>query len=337
VGIRHDLGSAVYLSLLHIIPVSVSINFIYFNWNGYYIGKELTVKTGQDGLKLLGLQFAAKILELLAMSSLSIIMFALLREYLILDALPFGALGLGFNFSKLQVLWSKEFVATCTAEFSSPKKRLLLITAIVVFAILGATVGPATATAAQPIHQNWPAGGTEFWLNTTSYGLYPTQLETVSSEDLSCTASHTTGCFPYSPAQLGDEVLESWPVVNPPSDGGFLLKEMPKKVILSGRGANIQMATRFRGPFIYQPEITAVTAPIANIAEALSHLQRYWFMANTSRCARRLAGFCFYNDIVHSVDSAQPVSYFKCITNGLGSALTFPKISQGPDRYTRIE
>jgi hypothetical protein len=337
VVIRHDLGSAVYLSLLHIIPVSVSITFIYLAWNGYYIGKELSGKTSQDGLKLLGLQFAAKILELLAMSSLSIIMFALLREYLILDALPFGALGIGFNFSKIQVLWSKEFVATCTANFSSPKKRFLLITAIVVFAIIGATVGPATATAAQPVLQNWPAGGTEFWLNTTSYGLYLTQLEAVSPEDIPCTTSQTSGCFPYSPAQLGDGMLGSWPVANPPSDGGFLAKEMPEKVILSGRSASIQMATRFRGPLLYQPDITAVTAPLTSIADALSHLQRYWFMANTSRCARGLVGFCFYNDIVYSVDSAQPVSYVKCIANDLTSVLVFPKISQGPDRYTGVE
>lgn len=167
---------------------------------GYYIGKELMGSSGQDDLKLLGIQFASKLLELLAMAPLSCILFALIRKPPLRGNLPFGALTAGLEFKGLSILWSKEFMATYSAKFQN---KVLLITTIIVFTILGATVGPSAATTAKPVLQNWSAGGTSFYLNDTYQNIWPRSLETPLASELSCTSSTSNGsCFPRTPNYL---------------------------------------------------------------------------------------------------------------------------------------
>jgi len=178
-ALLHDRRAALYASILHVIPITASVTLLAFNLRGYYIGSELTGQHGEDNLKLLGLQFAAKLLELLVLASLSSILFMILRKQLFKHSLPFGAVTAGLEFTRISFLWSKEFFATCistTGEngtFSSVGGKIILTSTIVTFTILGATIGPSAAVAAQPVLRNWPAGGTVFWLNSTSTDLWP--------------------------------------------------------------------------------------------------------------------------------------------------------------------
>lgn len=91
-------------------------------------------------MKFLGLQIAAKLLELMVVSSLSCIAFALLRHQLCRRGIPFGALASGFDFSKISFLWSRELAATCSANFGSRGDKSLLVVVMVVFTLLAATV-----------------------------------------------------------------------------------------------------------------------------------------------------------------------------------------------------
>jgi hypothetical protein len=169
VVILRDLRSASYVSLLHIIPVAASITLLVLIWKGFYIGSELSgLPLGQDGLKLLGLQFASKMLDSLATASMSTILFVVIRGQLISNSLPFGAIIAGFEFDNLSFLWSKEFVATCATKFSSSREKAILLASITICTLLSATVGPSAAVASSPVLRNWPAGGTSFWLNATS-------------------------------------------------------------------------------------------------------------------------------------------------------------------------
>lgn len=140
IALYEDFHPACYHSLLHILPVSTAVALSTLSLRGYYIGGELSGLRGQDDMKFLGLQIAAKLLELMVVSSLSCIAFALLRHQLCRDGIPFGALASGFDFSKISFLWSRELAATCSADFGSRRDKCFLVVIMVVFALLAATV-----------------------------------------------------------------------------------------------------------------------------------------------------------------------------------------------------
>jgi hypothetical protein len=81
------------------------------------------------------------------MASLSTISFAAVRARLASDSLSFGAIIAGFEFTNLSLLWSKEFIAICSAKFASSTRKALLITTIIVSTILVAGIRPSAAVA----------------------------------------------------------------------------------------------------------------------------------------------------------------------------------------------
>lgn len=334
--IHRGLGPACYSALLHVLPVGASVTLVVFNWRGYYIGGELSGAIGMHSLKLLGLQFAAKMLELLAMASLTTILFAFLRNRLMFDFLPFGAMTAGFEFSKLSMLWSKEFVATCAATFSTPSKKIFLITIIIIFTILGATIGPSAAVASQPVLRNWDAGGTVFWLNVNSQDLWPSLLNESRMPDLHC-SSGDISCYPPSYSLLASQLLSFWPASDFSSVQTGTKSTVPEKAWLSGRHSRSAMAVRFRGPFVYEPELTVATAPSTAITDAVSEIQTYWFGANAHLCDEGKARFCYYNDIFYQVKATQPISYVKCEASNVNTTIRFPRVDQGDRDFPLIE
>jgi hypothetical protein len=312
--------------LLHILPVAASLTLVVLNLKGYYIGLELSGPKGEDGLKLLGLQFAAKMLELMAMASLTCILFALLRYQLLSDGLPFAAVTAGFEFSKVSLLWSKEFIATCGAKFESSRIKFLLILTILVFTILGSTLGPSAAVAGQPTVRNWPAGGTKFYLNATTEALYPTRLDTLGPSELPCSAFRNGSCFLSNYNLLAEELLSHWPSYFP--DDYNFRQLMPENTLLSGRQNLRNLAIRFNGPFEYRPPVSAATVPLAAIADAVSKTMKYWTIANSARCTPKQNSFCYYNDISFAVAALQPTTYVSCSSNRVNDTLRFLKIDQ---------
>lgn len=309
------------------VPLSASVTLIGINWTGYYIGKELEGPDGKDDLKFLGLQFGAKILELLAVASLSTIMLTLVRTQLMSDSLPFGAVTAGYEFNKLSFLWSKGFVATCTTKFMSSGRKTLLITAIVTFAIPSTTIGPSAAVAALPVLRDWPAGGTSFWLNATEQALWPLRLDKVAPADLPCISAQDTLCFPGNHNTLADGLLSLWPLDDESGpDRGGLAKVMPEKILISGRESMHTMQVRFRGPFVYQPELTVATTPMSAVSDASSNLEKYWFLANAFQCHSGRARFCYYKDFSCSIMAKQPVTYVKCSTSNISETPRFPRL-----------
>jgi hypothetical protein len=337
IAILPDALSATAVSPLHIVPIGASITLIVFNWKGYYIGGELQGPVGENGLKLLGLQFAAKMLELLAMGSLSTILFALVRGQLISDTLPFGAITAGFEFNQLSLLWSKGFVATCATKFSSVRSKFILVTTIIIFTILGAVIGPSAAVAGQPVLQNWQAGGTVFWLNATSQALWPLNLDKAASQDLPCTPSQNASCPSSNYNIYTGELLSLWPSSLPaPVDGWVLPQVMPEKVLIPGPQSLQTLAVRFRGPFIYQPDVTTATSPSAAISDAVSQIGKYWLVANQHQCSFGNPRFCYYNDIAYTVDTIQPVTFVRCSAGNVNATVQFPRLDQAPGNYPLI-
>ena len=170
-------GRLVALSglLVHIVPVGGCIALLYLNFVGYYIGSELAGYKNQDSAKVNALQFVAKFHEVTMMSSLTVIIFTMLRRKLVSDTkVPLGALFSGFEFANIQYLWSRElwgsFVPMAQACGWFYVFSLVLATLIVPL------IGPASALLMIPRLHDWPAGGTAFYLNATRDEIWPAQV-----------------------------------------------------------------------------------------------------------------------------------------------------------------
>lgn len=99
------------------------------------------------------------------------------------------------------------------------------------------------------------------------------------------------------------------------------------------------MATRFKGPFVYEPEISVATTPSAAIADAISQIGRYWFIANGHQCSKGKARFCYYNnDIFYSISATQPVTYVRCNAQDVNATtMQFPRLDQGNGNYPLVD
>jgi hypothetical protein len=326
-----DLRTACGASLLHVVPVAASILLIVLNCYGFYIGGELSGPTGQDDLKFLGLQFAAKIMELMMMASLSCIIFSLIRHLALNSSLPFGAITSGFEFSRISWLWSKEFVATCFADFGTVWTKSLLVAMTVVFALLGATVGPSAAVASQPTLRDWSAGGTKFYLNASWEQLFPLVLDEVAPSEMPCIlgAADNTTCFPSNYRLLSSELLSHWPTSISQEAQQHYPPVVPEKTLLSGRKSLHQLANRLKGGFIFSPTLTVATTPMVFITDTVALLASYWFLANQSLCRLgKIPSFCYYRDLTNSVEIIQPISYTICQQNKLNSSLAFARLNE---------
>lgn len=336
VALVHDLLTACYVSLLHVVPITASVTLMVLNLRGFYIGGDLSGANGSEGtsIRLLILQFLSKALELLAVASLSSILFALIRHSLIHDDLPYGAITTGFEFTKISLLWSKEFVATCSTAFSSRGSKFLFIATSIVFTFLGASLGPSFATTLQPTLQDFNGGGTSFYLPT---GLWPLNLEKMDPSDVACSSSSTDSCFLSNSHLISDELLSYWPTSWPQTDDYNLPQVMPEQTLIAGRHALRELAIRFRGPFIYQPDLTVATTPSAVVAETVASLAKYWTITQTATCAVGKPAFCFYKNIVFSVEAFQPVAFVKCNPNSVNSTLKFSRIDQGTGSFPLLD
>lgn len=173
VAIREDRWIAALTGSIHVLPASVAISIALLNSFGYYIGEELAGAQGQDDEKLAGLQLAAKLHELTIQASIAAMLLQYIRHEIALrDGLPFGALFAGHLFKDVSFLWSSEFWGTANGTFTSTQRKWKLIILLVVCTLLGLTAGPASANILKPRRGDWPAGGTDFWLDVSSADLW---------------------------------------------------------------------------------------------------------------------------------------------------------------------
>jgi hypothetical protein len=89
------------------------------------------------------------------------------------------------------------------------------------------------------------------------------------------------------------------------------------------------LATRFKGGFVSLPDISAATAPSAVIADAMSQMGRCRFVGNEYQCNVGKAHFCYYNDMFHSTNATQPITYVKYYAKDVNTIMQFPRLDQG--------
>ncbi|KAA6411151.1 MAG: hypothetical protein FRX48_05463 [Lasallia pustulata] len=237
VAIYGDRTRAMLSSLIHFVPVGVAVSISSLNLSGYYIGGELAGATGQDQEKLAGLQFAAKLHELTITASLAAILFFYIRHEIVLETgVPFGAAFAGLQFQNVSFFWSQEFWGT-------------------------------------PRQGTWSAGGTKFFINTSTTDLWPTMLDGSQVPD-SCSVDTGDPSCPSGDWQtLSQDYLTYFPGL------GINAGTLPETTRIASRKSVREIYTRSRIHSLYVNYITVATTQTSVIADAVSETGRLWAIA----------------------------------------------------------
>ncbi|KAH6951456.1 hypothetical protein DER45DRAFT_648343 [Fusarium avenaceum] len=151
---------------VHILPSAVSIILITINLLGYFIGDELQGFQDGDSIKLGILQVCAKVQELLVVSSLSAVIFHVLRSELVFGpGLPLGLMGAGFKFTSLSFFWSSEFWGSVRYKQAPRRRKIFIFGLLAISGVLAVLAGPTSAVLMIPRELDWKIGGYNFHLN----------------------------------------------------------------------------------------------------------------------------------------------------------------------------
>ncbi|KAK6440375.1 hypothetical protein LTR95_003401 [Oleoguttula sp. CCFEE 5521] len=140
------------------------------------LDQTLKAALSQNPVFLAIIQVAAKIQELLCVSSLTAIVLQAVRRELLDEGLPIGLLGSGISFSQISFLWTADFLVA--ARWSTTSWRTAQLYGLIILASgLAVFIGPAAALLFLPRAQNVVAGtamcslsgGVEnFWADSVS-------------------------------------------------------------------------------------------------------------------------------------------------------------------------
>ncbi|KAL9615115.1 MAG: hypothetical protein Q9167_000433 [Letrouitia subvulpina] len=274
IAFHRNRGKALFRSLIHVLPFTVAMIEIIINWRGWYLGADV------DGLSYF--QFAAKLHEMAMQSSLAVIVFSYMRSELFSGSgLPIGAMLSGLQLTQVSYLWSMELWGIGLSTLSI-RRKLGIMAMIVLAVLLASTAGPSSAVLMIPRLGYWPAGSTHIWMNITSEGLWPSNVDG-SLVPASCSqAPNISNACPSSEWKSMHEFFTlSNQMIPNPYMGGFSVT--PYSVQVTGRTSLRQLIIQHQyyknmsAPYDHQA--AKATSQHAAVADALSTTGSLWSMA----------------------------------------------------------
>ena len=336
VFMEKNTSMALMRCTMHIIPASAALTLLILNAEGYYIGGELSGQSGQDVEKLAALSFSAKLHELLMIASLGSILITYIRKEMAFgDGIPFGTLFAGLEFQGLGFILSKELWGSILLKWKKRSTKWFMLSLMLLCAFLGVTVGPSTTNLMKPRLDDWPAGGSQFWINCTADILFPTEIRAssnishcnIDSGDLACPAGNWQ--------TISENYYSFFPHL---VDAG----DVPQNITLSSPASVRTFGMRSRNvplPYklIWADAFTIATTPVSAVADSLAELGRLWSYAAANI---NIGNFKYRNDVLFKVNSLQPVVLSHCnqtdYSAGDNVTLPFPalgsiSLSSGPN------
>ncbi|GKZ89920.1 hypothetical protein AnigIFM63604_007279 [Aspergillus niger] len=294
--------------VLHVVPVSAAFALIMLNSTGYYIGGELSGTSGQDAEKLAALTFAAKLHELLMLASLGSILITYIRRELAFgEGLPFGAIFTSLQFQDISFLWSLSMWGSVNHDWKRRTTKWFMLCLMVICTLLGLTVGPSTSNLMKPRLDDWPAGGTPFWINATDSEVFPREMKN-SSSLVHCAFDNSDLACPAGNWQiLNQDYYSFFPkLVNAGS--------VPQNLTVSGQASIRSFGMRSRNLFgthemMWGNAYTIATTPLSVVADSVAELGRLWSYAAANIDVGR---FKFRNDALFMTNALQPMVLTFC-------------------------
>jgi len=164
---------------VHLMPILATIIILSLNLHGHYIGHDFQGRIKSETINRLLLQVAAKVHEVLIGTSLALIVLDAVRYELVFgNGLPLGLVGAGLAFDKFQYFTKKEFGVAVKHWFNNENtvRKVLFVGLLLVSGLIATLSGPASATLLVPKSQEWPKGGTEYFLNGPTEDFWPVDI-----------------------------------------------------------------------------------------------------------------------------------------------------------------
>ena len=257
-------------------------------------------------MKLGSLQLTAKLHELTMQASLAAVVFGYVRDQLALgEGIPFGAVFAGLHIKEISFFWSREFWGAMRSKYPDLRRRLELMLLLVIGTLLGVSVGPSSAIVLKPRIDDWPAGGTQFFLGATPQQLFPLQ---VNSSDMFpyCLGDHGYDeCPSGNWRDLGDTNAEHWTRFSIASN------DYPEVISLSSESA-VRHLYHTAKTGLYGDRFTLATTQHAGLANALVDISRLWVIAAEKVGRGR---FTSQRDVSFTIDgpgAQQPITLVSC-------------------------
>ncbi|KAH8693338.1 hypothetical protein GQ44DRAFT_765280 [Phaeosphaeriaceae sp. PMI808] len=313
--------------VIHLVPVSAAIALLVLNGSNHYIGGELTGTNGQDTQKLAALLFAAKLHALFMLASLSAIVITYIRKELVFgNGVPFGIVFSANQFKDLTFLWSPELWGTVYHEWEKKQKKWFIICLLVVCSIAGLTVGPSTGILMRPRLDEWPAGGTTFWINATETLLNPERIEATAGLNHCSLENGDMSCPAGGWQVFNEQYFPYWK-----SLGG--MGAIPQSLFMPGRSSLRQFVLRtrnvhdFRLSLLWANAFTLASVSPSIVADALVDLERLWINAAANA---DIGNFKYRRDASFTTNALQPLVLTRCYSTDYASV---PKSNAGPATY----
>lgn len=170
---------ALRLCAYHSVPIATSTAIIVINFRRVFIGQDFDGPIKSETINLLFLQLAAKANEICIVASLGLIVLHAVRNQLLFgDGLPLGLVGSGLSFSSFQMFFQKEFWAAVRflAWDDNSLSKFAFVSLLITSTITATLAGPASATMLVPQSQDWPAGGTDIFLEGANDHYWASEL-----------------------------------------------------------------------------------------------------------------------------------------------------------------
>lgn len=317
IAIRKDRAIALPRSLIHLIPVSVSLCEIILNWNTYYVGVSIYNQAVY--------QLLAKVHEIAIQASLAAVVFSYIRHELTTGkGIPFGALQSGLQISQVSYLWSMEFWGTIRSVHLSLRRKFLLLMIIFTCIVVASLSGPSSAVLLVPRFDYWPAGSTDTWINTTFNDLYPTFLDASLVPD-GCLLAPEQSLNKSCPSSEWESIREFLAIASlelPVKDQEIYNSQAePGYFFVSGKTSQRQQYLgRLSGPDIHIASSSSTTQMVAT-ADALATTATLWFRSlyNVTQKSGHGSPLFDQSDSVHTLtgDSFQGFATGNCLSEAI--------------------
>lgn len=194
-AIEKDRWKALASCGKHFLPVGITIYLLILNFAQVFW--ETPGIRGQNA-RLNALQLAAKIHELLVISSLSLIVLHFIQSELFRGGgIPMGGIFSAFQITDISSLWKPGFWAAATTKEKNTRS-ILLVLLVVLSITIGALSGPSSAILMQPCLDWWTdvlsaseikasfVTDTKFFVNLPAYALWPNEINASNFFPLDC-------------------------------------------------------------------------------------------------------------------------------------------------------
>ncbi|KAG4263157.1 hypothetical protein FPRO03_10520 [Fusarium proliferatum] len=331
VPIVKDRLTAILAALVHLPAIAGIITLSFYIFKNYYIGKELEGKPNYDVEKKLGIQFAAKLMEMFIVLSLNAIVFSMIRhEFTIGQSVPYGALVAGQQISEISFLWSEEFFSIVKGKFSQTWKKIGFIITVFVCTIMALGASSLSAVAMMPQGGDWRAGGSFVYFNGTRDEMFPGVLTEDNTIGSACNVTGNERCPSWQWDVINSQLISKLPLSGE-VDNGLFIRRPPSEILVAGYSStlvNLVVDVREKWFNLNSPNHTVARMPHLGPAEACITTSLHWEQAADDSAKRKQTRFNNFQKLAHKLNAPMPITNTRCeltsVTDAKAKTIMFP-------------